>query len=339
MTKENLPSDEEDSTEASDEELTSEQAADEVPKEDDPNDNYLKLLEKEKDRIDAEMGAAKIIAVGAGLLGIGPIVYAVQIHLQTPDDFNLAELGTFVGGTSGPLWSLAALAALYLGFLAQRRDSEQQQEAFEKQQKAQTERFEREQFENTFFRLLDVYEKVSQPLTLDNAAGAPSILRIMEDKIKNAAIRFKARKYLGHDNFVPSYSASNTNVISSIKPENGDQLSPTEVEGVELDEEEKSSIVEDATEWLFNESWNDVKDFLNVLVLIIDLFERTDEDQVPVDRYHMLLESRMEEREKRIIYWITYCDVDNEIVDKLRKYKLSNIEMPSDFNSLDKSYM
>lgn len=347
MTKENLPndeempSDEEDSTEASDEESTSEQAADEEPKEDDPSDDYFELLRKEKDRIDAEMGLAKLIAVGAGLLGFGPIVYAVQVHLQTPYRFGLAELGTFVGGTSGPLWSLAALAALYLGFLAQRRDSEQQREAFEKQQKAQTKRFEREQFENTFFRLLDVYEEVSQNLVMEKTNGeVVPIIYKMEHLIERKALHRRTEKYLKHDDFDFAYSAERPDKIKFIDVRDESVNYPDHISTTTelLDEEEKEEIVREAHKWLHSTNSDKFQDFLNVLVLIIDLFERTDNDQVPVDRYQMLLRSRMKNNDRRIIYWMTYNNVDNEVVYKLQEYELSNIEMPSDFTSLDKAY-
>ncbi len=334
MTKEDLPNDEE--MPSDDEDSTG--ASDEVPKEDDPSDNYFKLLEKEKDRIGAEMGLAKLIAVGAGLLGFGPIVYAFQKHLQTPYRFDLVDFGTFVGGTSGPLWSLAALAALYLGFLAQRRDSEQQREAFEKQQQTQMERFEREQFENTFFRLLDAYEEVSESLELSTISGSYPILYIVETSIETNSIVLKAKKDLGTDKFDVLYSSHDPDVVKCIQRD-GKYIYPKDLKGVDLSSKEKRKIVGQEMDWLFNEAWNDVRDFLNVLMLIIDLFERTDKDHVPVGRYHMLMESKMRNIDRRLVYWITYEDRSGYIINKLQKYDLGDIEMPSDFTSLDKTYI
>jgi hypothetical protein len=87
-------------------------------------------------------------AVVFGVSGFLPLGYGIFRHVASPYLFSLANLGTFVGGTSGPLWSLGALAALYLGFLAQRKDIRVQEKTFE-----------RKQFEDNFYRLLAIYEE------------------------------------------------------------------------------------------------------------------------------------------------------------------------------------
>ena len=99
--------------------------------------------------------AAIAIAVGALALAFLIVQRKGGLFHQTPAE--LADLGSFYGGTVAPLLSLAVFAMLLLAFLEQRRQVDlQEHELGESRRTA-----ERQAFESTFYRVLEILRRVA----------------------------------------------------------------------------------------------------------------------------------------------------------------------------------
>lgn len=106
-----------------------------------------------------------ICAVLAVLAGFGIIYYVITqvrpLDLSSEEDISLLSmLGEFFGGAVGSIWALAGVILFYLALIYQRRELElQRQELLETRYilDGQSKTIEIQQFENTFFQLLDFH--------------------------------------------------------------------------------------------------------------------------------------------------------------------------------------
>ena len=89
---------------------------------------------------------------------------------QNPTE--LSDLGSFYGGTVAPLLTLAVFAMYLLAFLEQRRQVDlQERELVEARHRA-----DRQAFEGTFYRVLEILRRVSDSIEIQ-PAGMPSRLQ------------------------------------------------------------------------------------------------------------------------------------------------------------------
>ncbi|AWW32431.1 hypothetical protein DN752_21050 [Echinicola strongylocentroti] len=84
-----------------------------------------------------------------GLAGISCFMFVMPDILW--DSYTISEYGTFVGGTAGPLAALAGFIFIYKTL------KNQQEQMF-----LHDEQFEVENFENTFFKLIDYFTEMSK---------------------------------------------------------------------------------------------------------------------------------------------------------------------------------
>ncbi|MEQ8686398.1 MAG: putative phage abortive infection protein [Imperialibacter sp.] len=108
------------------------------------------------------LGASAALAVLAGFA----IIYYVFNNVKNLDIVvegditTLSMLGEFVGGTVGSMWSLAGVIFFYLALIYQRRELELQREELLESRKImdkQSKTLQTQQFENTFFQLLEFH--------------------------------------------------------------------------------------------------------------------------------------------------------------------------------------
>jgi hypothetical protein len=117
-----------------------------------------------------------VFLVSAGLL-IG--LTGARRFGTGPDD--LSRLGSFLQGTTGVLWGLAGLTLVYVAFLGQqlqilhqKEDLRLTREAFKQQQvemELQTEEFENQRFDTTFFALLGAHQDLVKSSEIDTGRG------------------------------------------------------------------------------------------------------------------------------------------------------------------------
>lgn len=279
--------------------------------------------------IEKQIKLAQGIALGFGALGFVPLGYGAYRYIVSPSYlFDLADLGTFVGGTSGPLWSLAAFAALYLGFLAQRRDIELQREDM----KLQEQTFERQHFEDNFFRLLEIYEEEIEKLRVNTTDGEMNeATEKVERTIKSEALKLKASKYFDHDEYY----------LEQGKVRDGREANPVEmwktqkVKNIELSKEEKIGIASTSLVTLFDHEDTPLFPFLNVHLLMLEMLDESRDKNIDVSRHYALLNARTREEEKRLIYWLTYGNDETAYSEKVENYDfLEDLDMPEDFTDL-----
>jgi|GEM_PF-3146396 len=98
--------------------------------------------------------AAWTLAIGAVVMFFLPIGF--NLIYGSPYDFT--EYATFVGGTAGPMAALAGFLFIYLTFQHQQDQLTEQKEQFQQQS-----------FESTFFKLLDLYIKERDSISIDHA--------------------------------------------------------------------------------------------------------------------------------------------------------------------------
>lgn len=119
-----------------------------------------------------------LIIVGFGIM----IWFLVRLlyfeeYWNTKNDINLAEagqIGDFLGGLSGTIFTLVGVVLLFETLALQREELAESRKVFEKQQ-----------FENTFFNLLNLYQEVVRGLHVDD-------VRIYEEKT------YKSKEFFEH---------------------------------------------------------------------------------------------------------------------------------------------
>jgi hypothetical protein len=99
--------------------------------------------------------------------------------------FNLNELGDFLGGVVGPLFSLAGLIIIYVAFLGQKQQLLLQQQELKatreelagqrKQLELQNRQTKKRNYENTFFRVITLQNEIVDGLHLKDRYGVANL--------------------------------------------------------------------------------------------------------------------------------------------------------------------
>ena len=113
------------------------------------------------------LGFCAALAILSGFAIIGFFFYSVQvIDFSTQEGIDaLSTIGEFFGGTVGSIWALAGVILFYLALIYQRRELELQREELLETREIldrQSQTIEIQQFENTFFQLLDFHLEASR---------------------------------------------------------------------------------------------------------------------------------------------------------------------------------
>lgn len=117
------------------------------------------------------LGICTIISI---LIGFVIIYYAFtqvkNLDLTAQQDLStLSMIGEFFGGAVGPIWSLAGVILFYLALIYQRKELELQREELYESRKimdSQSKTIEIQQFENTFFQLLEFHLSASKRIEM-----------------------------------------------------------------------------------------------------------------------------------------------------------------------------
>lgn len=276
--------------------------------------------------LDQQIKWVRRAAITFGIVGFVPLGFGIYRHLTSPYLFDLADLGTFVGGTSGPLWSLGALTALYLGFLGQRKDIRLQEKTFERQQ-----------FEDNFYRLLEIYEEEAERLRTETTdKEINSVTSAIESTIEDLSLYVKADKYFDHDQYL-----INDGVITDTSGKQTLDPHLTEkVKEIDLIEDEREKIVHRVIYGTIvdnSEMKVEVNSLMNVHSLLIELLDEANDNSIEVEKHLKLLSGKTRRSEKRLIYWLTYELEDfNSYAELVDKYGfIDSLEEPDDFSSLD----
>lgn len=146
----------------------------------------MKSLKTEVDPNEQEIGGVERTIkafrwVAAGLVVAGLIVGVVGAQRFGTGLDDLSRLGSFLQGTTGALWGLAGLTLVYVAFLGQqlqilhqKEDLRLTREAFKQQQvemELQTEEFENQRFDTTFFALLGAHQDLVKSSEIDTGRG------------------------------------------------------------------------------------------------------------------------------------------------------------------------
>src|SRR4051812_4071174 len=111
------------------------------------------------------------LVIAGAVAGIGG--FGVMVASNTGSALErLAAYGSFLQGAVGSLWALAGLLFIYVTFLAQKRQLRQQDAELEDQKvqfQKQQDSMERQSFENTFFQLLRIHDKITAALVHEGA--------------------------------------------------------------------------------------------------------------------------------------------------------------------------
>ncbi len=116
-----------------------------------------------------------------GLVAAGLIVGLLGAVKFTTGLDDLSRMGSYLQGTTGTLWGLAGLTLVYVAFLGQqlqilhqKEDLRLTREAFKQQQaemELQTEEFENQRFDTTFFALLGAHQDLVKSSEIDTGRG------------------------------------------------------------------------------------------------------------------------------------------------------------------------
>lgn len=122
-----------------------------------------------------------VSAVTVTLIAAGAAVGAISVARFSGSADGLAILGGMLQGTTGVLWSLAGLMLVYVAFLGQqlailhqKEDLRLTREALKDQRRemeTQTELFDNQQFETTFFTLLSSHQELVTNSEIETADG------------------------------------------------------------------------------------------------------------------------------------------------------------------------
>jgi len=155
-----------------------------------------------------------IFLIGAFAVVVVFGLYFSQFHSQlSNENSNWGTFGDFVGGTLNPLLSFLGLLALLLTVAMQRDELEKTHEVLDKQLAAQVEQLEnakkisdeqlktqaKQQFESTFFALLNVHNQIFE--SFDKQKIHDHLVTIISDRasLNNAKSMLEANSHLyGH---------------------------------------------------------------------------------------------------------------------------------------------
>ncbi|WP_258103129.1 putative phage abortive infection protein [Marinoscillum sp. MHG1-6] len=143
------------------------------------------------------LGAAAAFAI---LSGFGLIYFVFtnvkDLDLTVESDLDtLSMLGEFFGGAVGSIWSLAGIILFYLALIYQRKELELQREELLETRHilaSQSRTIEIQQFENTFFQLLDFHLAAAKRIEVQD--GGNGFDKMYADFKKMVADTRKKRK-------------------------------------------------------------------------------------------------------------------------------------------------
>jgi len=140
------------------------------------------------------IGFLGFCATVAILTGLG-IIYYFFITIQklrdssfTVDNDTLGMIGEFLGGTVGAIWALAGVILFYLALIYQRRELELQRQELKETRdilENQSDTIAIQQFDNTFFKLLEFHIEASRKIQLTgNQNGFDELYKDFVNQIK-----------------------------------------------------------------------------------------------------------------------------------------------------------
>lgn len=123
-----------------------------------------------------------LVSAGAGAAALGLCITLFDTKATALE--KLSAYGSYLQGAVGSLWALAGLLFIYVTFLAQKRQLQQQTDELEEQQEQfdiqrqesqrQYESIERQNFETAFFHLLNFHNQVTENLRHVRIIAHPS---------------------------------------------------------------------------------------------------------------------------------------------------------------------
>ena len=160
-------------------------------------ENAAKRVEERQNSIDSELKGLtskinKYTYYAWGLVWLGVIIVLASIYFYwekiTATKFELNLLGDFMGGTVASVWSLAGLLFIYVAFLGQKQQLLNQQleilysqlevkytrlelSGQKEEMKEQNMTLRSQQFENTFFQLLNLLNSIVDSFKIRNFAS------------------------------------------------------------------------------------------------------------------------------------------------------------------------
>jgi hypothetical protein len=152
----------------------------------------------------AFLGSGAVLAI---LTGFGIIFFFFSsiknIDMATAEGIqSLSTLGEFFGGTVGTIWALAGVILFYLALIYQRRELELQRDELLETRAIlnhQSMTIEIQQFENTFFQLLDFHIQASKRIeSQSDGNGFENMFEELKKAI--AAMKRKRKKDGGSQN-------------------------------------------------------------------------------------------------------------------------------------------
>ncbi|MDW3210079.1 MAG: putative phage abortive infection protein [Reichenbachiella sp.] len=127
------------------------------------------------------LGFSTLLSVLLGFV----VAYVVFVKLNVlssdmlSDLESLSKMGEFFGGIVGPIWALAGVILFYLALIYQRKELElQREELFEtrKIMDSQSQTIEIQQFENTYFKLLEFHLAASSRIESQEAGNGFEVM-------------------------------------------------------------------------------------------------------------------------------------------------------------------
>jgi hypothetical protein len=141
--------------------------------------NESERLEQQIAGVERTIIVVRYLAVALVAAGLLVGLAGARKFTAGPDD--LSRMGSFLQGTTGALWGLAGLVLVYVAFLGQqlqilhqKEDLRLTREAFKQQQaemELQTEEFENQRFDTTFFALLGAHQDLVKSSEIDTGRG------------------------------------------------------------------------------------------------------------------------------------------------------------------------
>lgn len=159
---------------------------------------------------DEETGIKKriLISILLILIGIGVMIWFIIRLLIFEDYWNpsyninlsaIGQVGDFIGGFSGTLFALVGVVLLFETLALQRTELGESRKVFEKQQ-----------FENTFFNLLNLYQEVTKSMHFDN-------FDFYSEKTYSGKEFFEQQKKKFYEEFTPQNDFSKNRKEASLK--------------------------------------------------------------------------------------------------------------------------
>src|SRR5438105_3786471 len=105
-----------------------------------------------------------LIVVGLLCFMYGYTAFIGKQYLLQVDRNDLAALGSFLQGTVGSLWSLAAFVFIYVAFLGQQEELQHNRDDAARQERTAVQ----QRFENSFFALLGLHRQLRTEITIKN---------------------------------------------------------------------------------------------------------------------------------------------------------------------------